>query len=102
MNELAVITKNAAAINMVYNTAYGQSTTLNEMVQLIKNNLCKFDPEIANVNVVYGTFRNGDIPHSLASIQKAQQYLNYNPQFSFEQGLQETIAWYWENLKNKD
>lgn len=102
MNELAITTQNTAALNTVYNTAFGKSTTLNEMVQLIKNNLCKFDPDIANVNVEYSSYRNGDIPHSLASIDKAKQYLNYNPQFSFEQGLEETIEWYWNNLKNKD
>lgn len=99
MNELALTTQNKNALNTVYNTAFGKNTTLNEMVELIKNNLCKFDPEIATVNVVYGAFRNGDIPHSLASIDKAKEYLNYNPQFSFEQGLEETIQWYWENLK---
>lgn len=102
MNELALTTQNKEAINTVYNTAFGKNTTLNEMVELIKNNLCKFDPEIATINVVYGAFRNGDIPHSLASIDKARTQLNYNPQFSFEQGLEETIDWYWENLKNKD
>ena len=72
------------------------------MVELIKNNLCKFDPEIKSINTVYGSFRNGDIPHSLASIDKAKANLNYNPQYSFQQGLEETIAWYWENLKNKE
>ena len=102
MNELAITTSNTAALNTVYNTAFGKSTTLNEMVQLIKNNLCKFDPDIAAVTVEYSSYRNGDIPHSLASIEKAQQYLNYDPQFSFEQGLEETIEWYWNNLKNKD
>ena len=102
MNELAITTSNTAALNTVYNTAFGKSTTLNEMVQLIKNNLCKFDPDIAAITVEYSSYRNGDIPHSLASIDKAQQYLNYDPQFSFEQGLEETIEWYWNNLKNKD
>ena len=102
MNELAVTTENKKALNTVYNTAYGKNTTLNEMVELIKNNLCKFDPEIKSINTVYRSFRNGDIPHSLASIDKAKANLNYNPQYSFEQGLEETIAWYWENLKNKE
>ena len=102
MNELAVKTQSKAALNTVYNTAYGKNTTLNEMVELIKNNLCKFDPEIKSIKTVYGSFRNGDIPHSLASIDKAKANLNYNPQYSFQQGLEETIAWYWENLKNKE
>ena len=99
MNELAVTTQNKAAINTVYNTAFGKNTTLNEMVDLIKNNLCKFDPEIKKCNVVYGSFRKGDIPHSLASIYKAKKLLHYNPHYSFEQGLAETIEWYWNNIK---
>ena len=99
MNELALTTKNEAALNTVYNTAFGKNTTLNEMVDLIKNNLCKFDREIKTIHVRYGAFRNGDIPHSLASIDKAKKLLHYNPQYSFEQGLEETITWYWNNIK---
>ena len=95
MNELALFTENPEAINTVYNTAFGERTTLNELVNGIKENLAVFDPEIANVAIVYGENRIGDIPHSLASIDKAKNLLGYNPKFSMRQGLKEAVKWYW-------
>lgn len=99
MNELAMLTKNDAALNTVYNTAYGDRTTLNEMVFLLKKYLSDFNPSIATIEVVHGAARNGDIPHSLASIEKAKKLLSYNPKYSFQEGLKEAVKWYWENLK---
>lgn len=101
MNELAMTTQNPTALNTVYNTAFGDRTTLNDMVGYLKQYLSEFDPAIADVEVVYGPNRAGDIPHSLASIDKAKQLLNYQPQFSFQQGLKEAVKWYWENLEQK-
>lgn len=99
MNELALFTTNDKAINTVYNTAVGDQTTLNEMVTLLKSYLSVFDPDIANVEVIYGPNRVGDIPHSKASIEKAKQLLNYQPNYQFAAGLKEAVTWYWENLK---
>ena len=96
MNELALFTENPEAINTVYNTAFGERTTLNELVNGIKENLAVFDPEIANVAIVYGENRIGDIPHSLASIDKAKNLLGYAPKFSMKEGLKEAVKWYWE------
>lgn len=96
MNELALFTENPEAVNTVYNTAFGERTTLNELVNGIKENLAVFDPEIANVAIVYGENRIGDIPHSLASIDKAKNLLGYNPKFSMKEGLKEAVKWYWE------
>jgi UDP-N-acetylglucosamine 4-epimerase len=99
MNELAMLTQNPEAINTVYNTAFGDRTTLNEMVASLKEYLSQFDSEISNVKVIHGPNRAGDIPHSLASIDKAKKLLNYTPQYSFQDGLKEAVKWYWENLK---
>ena len=99
MNELAMTTTNSEAINTVYNTAYGDRNTLNNLVDYLKKFLSQYDPKIANVAVEYGPNRVGDIPHSLASIEKAKTLLGYNPQFSMEEGLKESVKWYWENLK---
>ena len=99
MNELAITTTNSEAINTVYNTAYGDRNTLNNLVDYLKKFLSQYDPKIANVAVEYGPNRVGDIPHSLASIEKAKTLLGYNPQFSMEEGLKEAVKWYWENLK---
>jgi UDP-N-acetylglucosamine 4-epimerase len=98
MNELAMLTQNPSAVNTVYNTAYGDRTTLNQMVTLLKEYLSVYDEKIADVDVIFGPSRAGDIPHSLASVEKAKQLLHYNPQFSFSQGLKEAVDWYWNNL----
>ncbi len=99
MNELAMLTQNKEALNTVYNTAFGDRTTLNEMVTSLKEYLSDYDAAIANVEVIHGPNRAGDIPHSLASIEKAKKLLNYTPNFSFQQGLKEAVNWYWDNLK---
>jgi UDP-N-acetylglucosamine 4-epimerase len=99
MNELAMSTKDAAAVNTVYNTAYGDRKTLNDLVGYLKEFLVKYDDRIANVEVVYGPNRAGDIPHSLASIAKAKELLGYDPQYSLQEGLKEAVDWYWNNLR---
>jgi len=99
MNELAMLTQNPEAINTVYNTAYGDRTTLNDMVSYLKEYLSEFDSAISTIEVVHGPNRVGDIPHSLASIDKAKRLLNYTPEYSFQDGLKEAVKWYWNNLK---
>jgi len=98
MNELAATTENQEAVNTVYNVAFGEATTVNYLVEVLKNNLSKFDPEIAIVNPIHGDVRLGDIMHSLASIDKAKNLLGYDPQYSIKSGLEEAIDWYWEHL----
>ena len=101
MNWLAMNTENPKAVNTVYNTAYGENTTLNQLVGYLKELLGFYDARIADVDIVYGPVRKGDIPHSLASIDKARQLLGYDPRFNMKQGLREAVKWYWENLKRK-
>ena len=101
MNELAMLTENPRAINTVYNTAFGERTTLNELVNSLKEFLSAYDNEIANVSIIYGQNRIGYIPHSLASIEKAKELLNYQPKFSMKEGLKEAVKWYWNNLQEK-
>lgn len=99
MNMLAMNTRNTEAVNTVYNTAYGENTTLNELVGYLKEFLSEYDPAIAGVEIKYGPVRKGDIPHSLASIDKARKLLDYAPEFDIKRGLKEAVTWYWENLK---
>lgn len=99
MNERAMLTENPEAVNTVYNTAVGDRTTLNELVSHLKEFLKGYDAEIANVEVVHGPNRQGDIPHSLASVDKARQLLGYEPTHVIREGLQEAVKWYWDNLK---
>ena len=97
-NLLSLTTKNKKAINTVYNVAFGERNTLKDLVELLKKHLTEFDPKIKDIQVIYGPNRVGDIPHSLASVDKAKNLLAYNPQFSLEKGLKEAVNWYWNNL----
>jgi UDP-N-acetylglucosamine/UDP-N-acetylgalactosamine 4-epimerase len=98
-NELAALSHDPQAVNTVYNVAFGQATTVNELISLLKKNLSPFDPEIANVEVIHGDIRTGDILHSLASVEKARKLLGYDPQYDIARGLAEAIEWYWNDLK---
>ncbi len=99
MNELAMLTENPKALNTIYNTAYGDRNTLNDLVNYLKEYLSEYDSAIADIPIIHGERRVGDIPHSLANIDKAKELLNYNPKFSIQTGLKEAVKWYWENLK---
>ncbi|WP_276166289.1 SDR family oxidoreductase [Zobellia alginiliquefaciens] len=99
MNVRALLADNKQALNTVYNTAYGERTDLKELVELLKQYLSKYDSEIGNIQVTYGPERQGDVPHSLASIDKARKNLGYNPQFNIKAGLMSAMDWYWNNLK---
>ena len=97
-NELAATTEDPEALNQVYNIACGESITLNELFDAIRAELAAFDPAIRNVEAVHGPFRKGDIPHSLASIEKASRLLGYRPDFSVKEGLKAAAKWYYDHL----
>jgi len=99
MNELAMLTQNKGAVNTVYNTAVGDRTTLNELVAHLKALLTEYDAGIADVEIKHGPGRQGDIPHSLASVDKAKKLLGYHPTHKINEGLKEAVKWYWEHLK---
>lgn len=99
MNLRAITTENKDALNQVYNTAVGDRTTLVQLCDLLKKHLSKHDAKIAEVEIVHGPNRKGDIPHSLASVEKAKSLLNYNPTHTIDNGIEEAVEWYWENLK---
>lgn len=89
-NVLALFTDRPEAINQVYNIACGERTTLNEMIAGLQRISGKPIPAI------YGPERSGDIRHSLAAIDKAEQLMGYRPEIRFEEGLRRVYAWYTE------
>jgi len=97
-NQLAALTQVPEAINTVYNVAYGERTTLNELFYILRDNLSKFDTRISNIEPCYGSQREGDIPHSLADISKAKQFLGYYPPYDVVRGMTETVKWYHDNF----
>ena len=97
-NMLALNTTNDKALNQVYNVACGEATTLKDLAEKIKQYLTEKNKAIAGVPIVYGEQRTGDIPHSLASIDKIESLLGYQPSVLIDSGLQQAIDWYWENI----
>lgn len=98
MNLLALTTENPDAVNQIYNTAFGERTTLNQLVSYLKEFLSEYDPVIADMEVLHGPNRVGDIPHSLASVEKAKELLGYHPEYDMKDGLKEAVKWYWKNI----
>jgi len=96
-NQLAALTEYPDAVNQVYNVACSEECSLNRLVDCLKDYLGRFDPEIRGIAPVYGEARAGDVKHSLASIEKAKELLGYWPEYSFRDGLQETVAWFWHD-----
>lgn len=94
MNHLAATTENKSVIGQVFNTAVGERTTLLEVAQLIRHYLGEFDPKIPNIKITFGPNRQGDIPHSLANIDKAKRLLGYEPSHDLAAGLKESLNWY--------
>jgi UDP-N-acetylglucosamine 4-epimerase len=97
-NHLASVVQNKEALNQVYNVAHGERTSLNQLFFLIRKMAAEFDNDVLTIEPVYGPAREGDIPHSLASIEKAKKLLYYSPTLNVEEGLKEAVKWYWKNL----
>ena len=97
-NLLAACAQSDDAWNQVYNVAFGQRTTLNELFDLIRTEAAKHRPEAAKAAAAYRDFRPGDVRHSLADIGKAERLLGYKPEYDVRRGLAEAGTWYAENL----
>ncbi len=104
MNHLAAIWDRKRSLSevegaIVFNTAVGERNNLKMLTTFLKDFLSEFDPDIAQVEIIHGPNRQGDIPHSLASIDKAKKILGYCPTHTLQTGLKEAVKWYWKNLK---
>ena len=97
-NHLAAITDNKDALNQVFNVAHGERTTLNQLFFYLRELAGKYDSNILAIEPQYGPYRAGDIEHSLASIEKAGKLLGYSPAFNVNQGLEQSVKWFWDNL----
>lgn len=80
------------ACGQAYNIAFGSKVDLNELVITLAKLLNK------DIHPKYGNDRLGDIKHSLADISKARENLDYQPDWSFFQGIEAAVDWYKENL----
>jgi len=98
-NERAMLTDNPEAVNTIYNIAAGGRTTLNQLYKLLAEAMSEQRNGFAPPEPVYGPLRPGDILHSFADIGRAQRLLDYNPSHTVEQGIQESMQWYLDNLE---
>jgi UDP-N-acetylglucosamine 4-epimerase len=98
-NLLAGCVNDKAAIGQIYNVAYGERTTLNELFALISDRVTSNDLDIAYAEPIYIDFRPGDVRHSLADIGKASSLLGYSPTHSVRDGLNEAAVWYIKHMQ---
>lgn len=99
-NRLAIESEMEINYN-VFNVAFGSRISILEMAKLIKEKLSLKNPNIKNIDILHQEERKGDIPHSIASIQKAKRIINYLPKVDFNTGLEKTINWFWKNYENR-
>ena len=97
INILAALAADEEGLNQVYNVAYGERTTLNELYGLIRERVARVHPQIKEAAPVYRDFRAGDVRHSLADITKAKKLLGYDPEFTVATGLDRASDWYLKN-----
>ncbi len=95
-NLLAATTKNPESINKVYNIAVGEQTTVTKLFETIRCEMEQYIPGCKNIKAVNGEYRKGDIPHSMASIERAKKLLGYKPTHNLQQGLHETVKWFFK------
>lgn len=98
-NILAACTENPDAAGQVYNVAFGEKTTLNELFDLIKGQLIEKLPGIKVSDPIYRDFRFGDVRYSLADIGKGNRLLGYDPAYSLRTGLVKAADWYISSLR---
>jgi UDP-N-acetylglucosamine 4-epimerase len=84
--------------DQIFNVAFGGNTTLTQLFMDLRDNLAKFDFEVSQIEPIYGPTRDGDIPHSLASIEKASRVLDYKPTIDARKGFEMVAGWYFENF----
>jgi UDP-N-acetylglucosamine/UDP-N-acetylgalactosamine 4-epimerase len=94
MNLLAATTDNDEATDQVYNVALNDRTSLNKLYQMIEERLIQRTTGLENKEPIYRDFRAGDVRHSQASINKAQELLKYQPTHKISQGMGEAMDWY--------
>ncbi|MBK8497704.1 MAG: SDR family oxidoreductase [Flavobacteriales bacterium] len=93
----AVSTTDPRAFGEVFNVAYGNRSTLLELVEALRSTLARIDPGIATVPLEHAPERAGDIRDSLADISKARAILGYDPGTDLHDGLERAVPWYIAN-----
>lgn len=96
---LCITSDNEDIFGNVFNCAYGESNTINELFYSIRKKMSRFLNNIDDIEPIYKDVREGDVPHSLADVNKAKEMLNYNPVYDLDKGLEESVEWYIKYIK---
>ena len=100
INLLAATTDNDEATDQVYNVAFNERTSLNKLYKMIEDRIIGKIKGFIKKEPIYRDYREGDIRHSQANIDKAKKLLKYDPKYRISEGLDEVIDWYISNSNN--
>lgn len=100
-NECAATTTNKEAFGKVFNIAYGEQTTVNQLIQVLETEIRKQKSEIGKTKISNLPERKGDVKYSQASIELARKLIDYTPKYSFNKGIIEAIAWYLNDFEKR-
>lgn len=93
-NLLAAVSDDPESINKIYNVAVGNRTELIELYRLIRDLVSVQTPAARDLQPIFRDFRDGDVRHSLADIEKARRLLGYEPTHKVSAGLEIAMDWY--------
>lgn len=100
-NVLVATTENPRALGAPFNVAVGKRTTLNELFEMIQERVLGCGGMDERVEPVHRDFRPGDVRHSLAATDRAEEVLGYGPSHTIEEGLDETVRWFVDASRRK-
>jgi len=109
-NYLALTTDNDKCFREVFNIGLGGCISILELYNIISDSIITINKQSPSVssqllknlnninNVIFAQVRNGDVPHSNASIDKAKELLQYNPVIDFNEGIRLTVKHFIDKL----
>ena len=100
INLLAATTDNDDATDQIYNVALNDRTSLNKLYKMIEDRLIERTEGLKKKEPIYRDYREGDVRHSQANIDKAKKLLKYDPKHMISDGMDEVIDWYINSLSN--
>jgi UDP-N-acetylglucosamine 4-epimerase len=100
MNLLAGLSANTEALNLAYNVALGDQTSLNQLYEMLRTLVTARVPGLGEPKPTYRDFRQGDVRYSRADISRAERLLGYSPQWKVREGLEKALDWYVAKLSS--
>lgn len=94
---LLAATAEESVKNEVYNVAFGDRTTLNDLFHALRSALAA-NGKSYPLSPVYCDFRAGDVRHSQADISKAANKLGYAPEYRIMDGIAKAMPWYLDTI----